>query len=293
MIISSKDDEARDRLFDRVFRGELTPTLAEAEAERLSLTPLRPVPNVSDYNPSTKADWTLAMVVAWISSRNIDVVRDWWDEFRLEHWDWHYHEKLRIPVNGGSESEQVTGYELRQRRPASLLSLMLYEAVGDGPSQHIVSVKDARRQLWEALADGKLIASAEKGSDGGAIVEIPTYEWSRLEINGTIHLSDELRFTNLVMSVAYRNVLLRRSQVMENWPENTRVEAVSGAPGRPSSMHVVLNEFRRRSENGDALSTNTAEAEHLSRWLSENHPTSPPVKPKSVRNKLGGLRRTT
>jgi hypothetical protein len=63
----------------------------------------------------------------------------------------------------------------------------------------------------------------------------------------------------------------------------------TGAPGRPSSKHLVKPELRRRAENGLLLSTLTEEAGHLSRWLEETHPGAPPMTQKTIENSLRAL----
>src|SRR5438445_700935 len=41
----------------------------------------------------------------------------------------------------------------------------------------------------------------------------------------------------------------------------------TGAPGRPTSMHLIEPELRRRFQGGEQLPTMPKEAEYLSRWL--------------------------
>jgi prophage regulatory protein len=49
----------------------------------------------------------------------------------------------------------------------------------------------------------------------------------------------------------------------------------AGAPGRPSSMHLILNEFERRRAAGSCENSRSAEAERLAAWLKETHPDNP------------------
>lgn len=64
---------------------------------------------------------------------------------------------------------------------------------------------------------------------------------------------------------------------------------LTGAPGRPTSMHLLKPEMRRRFEGGEQLPTMKAEAESLSQWLSKAHPEASPTKPKTIQTKLGSL----
>jgi len=60
----------------------------------------------------------------------------------------------------------------------------------------------------------------------------------------------------------------------------------SGAPGRPSSMHLVLMEHLRRVEAGEACDSRTKEAKALVGWLRATHPTAHPLTWNTVRNAL-------
>lgn len=65
------------------------------------------------------------------------------------------------------------------------------------------------------------------------------------------------------------------------------VTYASGAPGRPSSMHLIKAELDRRIEEkqlgGDTIK---AVSESLSKWLEDTHPEATPCQPKSIANAL-------
>jgi hypothetical protein len=63
----------------------------------------------------------------------------------------------------------------------------------------------------------------------------------------------------------------------------------TGAAGRPSSMHVIEIELRRRIEQKEAEKSMMGESKYLASWLKEGHPDLPPVTPKGIANKLGKL----
>lgn len=65
----------------------------------------------------------------------------------------------------------------------------------------------------------------------------------------------------------------------------------SGAPGKPTSMHLVEAETHARAARGELRPTMKEEAEHLSRWLIATHPGAPPLTPKTIGNRLGTLYR--
>jgi len=60
----------------------------------------------------------------------------------------------------------------------------------------------------------------------------------------------------------------------------------TGAPGRPTSMHLVTVEYQGRWERGDVLDNIGEEAEALSRWLTNTHPTAPKLTAKTIANNL-------
>jgi hypothetical protein len=60
----------------------------------------------------------------------------------------------------------------------------------------------------------------------------------------------------------------------------------TGFPGRPTSMHLIRNEFRTRVEDNKTEKTLAQEARVLSEWLTETHRTAPRASPKAIKNAL-------
>lgn len=60
----------------------------------------------------------------------------------------------------------------------------------------------------------------------------------------------------------------------------------TGAPGRPSSAHLVLEEMKRLHERGELPSTLAETARVLERWLKANNPSAPPMKAHSIENTI-------
>ncbi|MXP63904.1 hypothetical protein E0493_11160 [Roseomonas sp. M0104] len=61
---------------------------------------------------------------------------------------------------------------------------------------------------------------------------------------------------------------------------------VSGGPGRPSSMHLIKQEYLRRLASGEALASRSDEARHLFDWFQKEHRHEPSPGAKSIRNKI-------
>jgi hypothetical protein len=60
----------------------------------------------------------------------------------------------------------------------------------------------------------------------------------------------------------------------------------TGAPGRPTSIHLVEAEHRARWDRDEAEIKLSAEAEKLAAWLKSQHPDVPQLKPKTIANRL-------
>jgi hypothetical protein len=84
-----------------------------------------------------------------------------------------------------------------------------------------------------------------------------------------------------------------KSDVAKSWPfadvKHDRDEVSvfrTGAPGRPTPIHLIVAEHRRRLDNGKAEISVTAEAEHLAGWFKLAHPNAPPLAPKTIQNRI-------
>jgi hypothetical protein len=82
-------------------------------------------------------------------------------------------------------------------------------------------------------------------------------------------------------------LLVRESDVRYHWKSQARPEPPkTGAPGRPSSMDLVLVEFAGRLARGETASSRDAESKELARWLAEKHSEMPKCTAKTILNKL-------
>ena len=60
----------------------------------------------------------------------------------------------------------------------------------------------------------------------------------------------------------------------------------TGAPGRPSGMHLVRGEHKRRRETGESESGVRDEAEALRVWYKSQHPGLPNLTAKTIENTI-------
>lgn len=80
--------------------------------------------------------------------------------------------------------------------------------------------------------------------------------------------------------------MVLKADVARCWPFAEALDYRTGAPGRPSPMHLVEEEHRARWARGEAETGITAESEALADWLRTEHPQAPPLRPKTIANKL-------
>jgi hypothetical protein len=96
---------------------------------------------------------------------------------------------------------------------------------------------------------------------------------------------------------AWTHLQLKKSDVLreigfEETAAFVKVGYVTGAPGRPTSMQLVKQEFEARYERGDVSATISLEADALAEWLLKSHPGAPSLKPKTIKNQLAQLFRS-
>ena len=85
----------------------------------------------------------------------------------------------------------------------------------------------------------------------------------------------------------YSHLQVRKEHVFKFWPfELDRARYRSGGPGRPTSMHLVEQEFRSRRDRNIVAPSIKAESEALAQWLKERYPDAPPLRPKTIKNRL-------
>jgi hypothetical protein len=87
----------------------------------------------------------------------------------------------------------------------------------------------------------------------------------------------------------WTKILVLKSDIARWWPFSVEQAASSfrsGAPGRPSSMHLVRNEYFARRGRGEATCGIVRVSKELLMWLQETHPETPPLTAKTIMNNL-------
>ncbi len=196
----------RTVLIGLVNDGALTSDAAEAFTRTWGLKPLSRKPDVEQFDPLAKSAWTLAMTLAWIVWRQLMEVRDAWDEYRHECWEWRGVNR-RLPIDGGKDWYEVHGEELQPLSPMTIGTLGLLEALDEDDREpaKLISVKSAREDLWQKLGDGDLIATGLDSTEN--VTSIPSNEWGYLEPAARLDGPEYIVFSHIGMKQPTRKSL--------------------------------------------------------------------------------------
>lgn len=215
----------RDCLLGLAGDGALSSVEVEQLAREWGLEPFATKPELARFDPMAQASWSLAMSVAWISMRTANSVRDSWEPYRSECWEWFGRKSLLTTVTDPEAPTikklttgiEVDGVELRALRAMSVLDLGMMEALHDVDTPpKVVSIKAARKDLWAELTEGRLAAT---GLDpGGNVVRIPAHEWSYLELAGDPDGTDYVIQRSSSLNAAYTELRFLRSDIVALWP---------------------------------------------------------------------------
>jgi hypothetical protein len=91
--------------------------------------------------------------------------------------------------------------------------------------------------------------------------------------------------------VLWNRLVVARSDVLDLWPFGLEPPVKSGLPGRPTSAHLILGEFRRRVALREFCRKLIDEAEYLKGWLATHHSDNPPAGNKAIQNMISAEHR--
>jgi hypothetical protein len=186
---------------------------------------------------------------------------------------------------------------------------MLFRDAVQAIDQRIESVRaSVMKIMQDEGSSGKWLAIGRRGPDAAHEL-IPARHWPFLTIdienNAAIGKDFEFRALCCVTTanIAADHPLLERFRFTNQLPlpEKSKLTPSNapekpnlgrnGAPGRPSYMHLVENEFKLRQSTGRLEPSLTKEAAALAAWFRTTHPQARPYTPKAIYNKLGSLYR--
>jgi hypothetical protein len=275
----------RSWLFEELSEGRLSPDEAEQQASELGLGPLNPPLDPEQYDPMHLTHWTLPMAVAWISWRDMERVREVSPDWRKDALGWRWRD-YRLSGDDG-QPRDISGWYLEREyhdTPA-LLFLSLSEAVevseGTGDDTRQFSIAEARRALWQALADGDLDATT---LENGRIHPIAAAEWGWLE-TGEDGGKDVLyvRDSGVLLPRYPHPVLLSRRAVILQWP--TPAERMQPQ----KDMAAIIQEAAAALQVTPAWRATRRVAE-IQKWITENYRH---VSPAPGKTKIGEALRST
>jgi len=234
----SKRYRLRNELISRAQQGEITPEIADAEAEANGLRAFASKPEVSKFDPMNESRWSLTMALAWIAWRDIELVRMHWNAYRAECRGWAFRE-WRQPVAEGTQFALRKGWFVETELPTNVDLLRLCDDEMRLHSRLPVTTKrtisDALDALKEFLADGALIAEAIEITTGKDAA-IPDRSWSFLALQQEQD-QDVLRSTS--GTSGFRNLKFLRRDLLRLWPSRQFPAASGLGPITPEMFQAI------------------------------------------------------
>ncbi len=145
----------------------------------------------------------------------------------------------------------------------------------------IAKAKQAVSQaFYQMLKDGELVALAQERPPRGPWCAIPAEAWRKIRVTslakGTI-TGPGYTLTN-VHVVEARKIVDSRSFRHDG-------------SGRPTYMHLIVQELERRAESSELADTLSQEADALLEFYALKYPKLPPYKKKTITNKIRAIYR--
>lgn len=135
--------------------------------------------------------------------------------------------------------------------------------------------------LMAKLRRGILSAWAREGSPVAQWRAIPSSAWQSLKLedlqSGTLTARGVTLFDTRVGVPV---------KVNEPAPVPAPPSSETGAPGRPSNMHLVVSRFEERANAGQLETSLAREAATLAAWFAANHPDKQALTARTIENKI-------
>ena len=231
MLDDQKREVARD-LLAKVRSGQLSPDEADEAAFYAGVGPFSRVPSPDEYWPTSKAHWTLPMVLAWIAWRTFSEVREWDAEYGPLRLDWG-------PVGPRIGTSSNAGYTLYRRRHPTSEQFLKWGGKRFGPW---VKGRDGRPAVFGEATPKEAMSMLRKALEAGDLVgygvlsasaphsEIPAHQWIDITIVPSRDGDEQLQCGTGSNRITYRDVRLPSRLVMEVWPDHARSGLPDQAP---------------------------------------------------------------
>jgi hypothetical protein len=265
----------------------------EAQARRV-----RPPPD--RYDPDKLSHWSITMTLAWIIWREIDAVRNEWDDYRNECADWRFEGKAsaRAKVAGIAMKHISTGkltrlpgklarlpkklrkdfqkgsWHFHQWEPSGWRGLCLRVISENLPPQAAID------ELWLAAGEGRIKATAIEYENAkafsGCRIEIPAHYWPDLK------RADDPSSGKAMLSGpdgrVYREVQFSRLDGKKIWPKSPplsrelleHVEKPEPEQTRPAERELL--EPKARPTPTAASKKTHPQSERAERYIKKHYP---------------------
>jgi hypothetical protein len=84
----------------------------------------------------------------------------------------------------------------------------------------------------------------------------------------------------------WSRLMVLKEHIARYWPFDENLPLRTGAPGRPSSMHLILAELERRADLGNLEASLASQAKELEGWLQQTHPKHPQARQTAIENAI-------
>lgn len=234
--------------------------------------------------------WNALQTVAWILLRDPQLVAQCADGVQ----DYGYSFEASPP---GQELQ--LRYEPCERLTHVGLTMYAQYARGEGRPVALASTSEATAELLLALGEARLTAMGFRNNTGD-LVAIGAEQWAELWLpEGQKYDAAPKQSLRAGASFWYK-VKFKRAEVMALWRKDAGSSLAShgeladqsvdpyrtGGPGRPTVMHHVEREMRRRADAGESQDTLAAESSDLAAWVGTAHPTAPKPTARSIETQL-------
>lgn len=225
---------AQTNILERAKRGEISPERAETEAMIAGCYPLVQFPGRS-LDPLQERHWTLFMAVAWIVTRNPDVVCKVWSRYRSKCTKW-----VELPLTGadGAILEGRKSWTIQPLGP--LTGGEADEFVSSKAGVDAVCQPDAAlSELQHALEAGDIVASGTPPESGIQEPILPE-DWSRIYWLDDDRSQPAHCVFDSSDQVLYSDVSVESGAIIQKWPSGDELDAQ--AFGRPIwTIDMVLH----------------------------------------------------
>ena len=265
--------DERERTFGAVLPPDMSQLLNETELVTMN------APSAIEYTAAPgKSMWSLYEAVAWLGSQDAALVD-------------HQHRR-HLPGTTLENYGAVAWMRLVQS---------LSDRITNGTAY--MTADNARERLIAACERGRIVATGIP-ADRSDRCTIPAAAFTGCELwegrGGSLHRlvdakHEAARWFDLRFSEAdVRNLdapSSAKSSVGEDLPANSR----TGAPGRPTSRHLVEAEAQRRAQSGMTHPTVAAEARALAVWLAARPDAAElaPMTARTIENVIRDFHRET